>query len=68
MSASARLKELGIELPEMAKPLASYVPAVRSGNLVYTSGQLPMQAGKLAATGKLGDDVTAEQGKALARI
>ena len=68
MSASARLKELGIELPEVAKPLASYVPAVRSGNLVYTSGQLPMQAGKLAATGKLGDDVTPEQGKALARI
>jgi enamine deaminase RidA (YjgF/YER057c/UK114 family) len=68
MSASARLKELGIELPEVAKPLASYVPAVRSGNLVYTSGQLPMQAGKLAATGKLGDDVTLEQGKALARI
>jgi enamine deaminase RidA (YjgF/YER057c/UK114 family) len=68
MSASARLKELGIELPEVAKPLASYVPAVRSGNLVYTSGQLPMQAGKLAATGKLGDDVTPEQGKASARI
>lgn len=68
MTASARLKELGIELPEVAKPLASYVPAVRSGNLVYTSGQLPMQAGKLAATGKLGDDVTPEQGKALARI
>ena len=68
MSASARLEELGIELPEVAKPLASYVPAVRSGNLVYTSGQLPMQAGKLAATGKLGDDVTPEQGKALARI
>jgi enamine deaminase RidA (YjgF/YER057c/UK114 family) len=68
MSASARLKELRIELPEVAKPLASYVPAVRSGNLVYTSGQLPMQAGKLAATGKLGDDVTPEQGKALARI
>ena len=68
MSASARLKELGIELPEVAKPLASYVPAVRSGNLVYTSGQLPMQAGQLAATGKLGAGVTPEQGKALARI
>ncbi|MGB8210068.1 MAG: RidA family protein [Mycobacterium sp.] len=68
MTASARLKELGIELPEVAKPLASYVPAVRSGNLVYTSGQLPMQVGKLAATGKLGGDVTPEQGKALARI
>ncbi len=68
MSASARLKELGIELPEVAKPLASYVPAVRSGNLVYTSGQLPMQAGQLAATGTIGADITPEQGKALARI
>jgi enamine deaminase RidA (YjgF/YER057c/UK114 family) len=68
MSASARLKELGIELPEVAKPLASYVPAVRSGNLVYTSGQLPTQAGKLAEAGKIGADVTPEQGKALARI
>jgi enamine deaminase RidA (YjgF/YER057c/UK114 family) len=67
-SAKARLGELGIELPEVAKPLASYVPAVRSGNLVYTSGQLPMQAGKLAATGKVGTDVTPEQGKELARI
>ena len=68
MSASARLKELGIELPEVAKPLASYIPAVRSGNLVYTSGQLPMQAGQLAATGTIGADITPEQGKALARI
>ena len=68
MSASARLKELGVELPEAAKPLASYVPAVRSGNLVFTSGQLPTQAGKLAETGKVGADVTPEQGKALARI
>jgi enamine deaminase RidA (YjgF/YER057c/UK114 family) len=53
-SAKARLAELGIELPEVAKPLATYVPAVRSGNLVYTSGQLPLRAGKLAATGKVG--------------
>ena len=68
MSASARLKELGIELPEVAKPLASYVPAVRSGNLVFTSGQLPTQTGKLAETGKVGADVAPEQGKALARI
>ena len=45
MSVSVRLGELGIELPEVAKPLASYVPAVRTGDLVYTSGQLPMQAG-----------------------
>jgi enamine deaminase RidA (YjgF/YER057c/UK114 family) len=68
MSATARLGQLGIELPEVAKPLASYVPAVRSGNLVYTAGQLPMQAGKLAAVGKIGAEVTPEQGKALARI
>jgi enamine deaminase RidA (YjgF/YER057c/UK114 family) len=68
MSASVRLGQLGIELPEVAKPLASYVPAVRSGNLVYTAGQLPMQAGKLAATGKIGAEVTPEHGKALARI
>ncbi|MGB6208558.1 RidA family protein [Mycobacterium sp.] len=68
MSASARLAELGIDLPEVAKPLASYVPAVRTGNLVYTAGQLPMQAGTLAAIGKIGTDVTPEEGKALARI
>jgi enamine deaminase RidA (YjgF/YER057c/UK114 family) len=68
MSASDRLKELGIELPEVAKPLASYVPAVRSGNLVYTSGQLPTQAGKLAVTGKVGADVAPGVGETLARI
>jgi enamine deaminase RidA (YjgF/YER057c/UK114 family) len=68
MSVSARLGELGIELPEVAKPLASYVPAVRSGNLVYTAGQLPMQAGKLAVTGKVGTDVTPELAKTLARV
>jgi enamine deaminase RidA (YjgF/YER057c/UK114 family) len=67
-SAKARLAELRIELPEVAKPLASYVPAVRSGNLVYTSGQLPTRAGKLAATGKVGAGVTPEQGKEFARI
>jgi len=52
----------------VAKPLASYVPAVRSGNLVYTSGQLPTQAGKLARAGKVGAAVTPEEAKALARI
>src|SRR5690242_9753020 len=49
-------------------PLASYVPAVRSGNLVYTSGQVPVENGKLARSGKVGADVTPEEGKALARI
>jgi len=68
VSASARLAELEIELPAVAKPLASYVPAVRSGNLVYTSGQLPTQAGTLARAGKVGAAVTPEEAKALARI
>jgi enamine deaminase RidA (YjgF/YER057c/UK114 family) len=68
MSVSARLEQLGIELPELAKPLASYVPVVRSGNLVYTAGQLPMQAGKLVGSGKVGAEVSPEQGKALARV
>ncbi len=68
MSVSDRLAELGIELPEVVAPLAAYVPAVRTGNLVYTSGQLPMQGGKLPAAGKVGAEVTADDGKALARI
>ena len=64
----ARLAELGIELPEVVPPLAAYAPAVRSGDHVYTAGQLPMVAGKLARTGKLGAEVSPEDGKALARI
>ena len=68
MSVSDKLAELGIELPAVVAPLAAYVPAVRTGNLVYTSGQLPMLAGELAGLGKVGADVTPEQGKALARI
>ena len=70
MSASwqARLAELGIELPQVVPPLAAYAPAVRTGNLVYTAGQLPMVAGKLAKAGKVGDAVSPEDGKALARI
>lgn len=68
MSWRARLTELGIELPETAAPLAAYVPAVRTGDLVYTSGQLPMQNGKLARTGKVGAEVSPEDGYALARI
>ena len=68
MSASIRLGELGVVLPQVAAPLAAYVPAVRTGNLVYTSGQLPLEAGKLARTGKVGDEVSPEEGKAMARI
>ena len=67
-SAKARLAELGLELPVVVQPLGSYVPVVRSGNLVYTSGQLPMQDGTLVQSGKVGVEVTPEQGKELARI
>ena len=67
-SARTRLGQLGVALPQVAAPLASYVPAVRTGNLVYTSGQLPIEGGKLAATGKVGGEITPEQGKTLARI
>lgn len=64
---ATRLAELGLTLPEVVPPLASYQPAVRSGNYVYTSGQLPMVEGKLPATGKVGAEVTPEQAKELAR-
>lgn len=67
MSASARLEEMGVTLPAVAAPLAAYVPAVRTGNLVYTSGQLPLEQGEIAHTGKVGADVTPEQAKASAR-
>jgi enamine deaminase RidA (YjgF/YER057c/UK114 family) len=68
VSASARLAELGIKLPAVVAPLAAYVPAVRTGNLVYTAGQLPMQSGALLRTGKVGAEVTPSDGKALARV
>lgn len=64
---SARLAELGITLPAVTKPLAAYVPAVRTGNLVYTSGQLPLKGGELIATGKVGAAVTPDAAKAAAR-
>ncbi len=63
----AKLAELGHELPEVVPPVASYVPAVQSGQLVYVSGQLPMAEGKLLATGKVGAGVSADQAKDLAR-
>lgn len=69
MSASSpeqRLAELGLTLPSESAPLASYVPAVRTGNLVFTSGQLPRLDGELAATGKVGAEVDPEQAKELA--
>lgn len=67
MSWSQRLAELGIELPGVATPVAAYVPAVRSGSHVYTSGQLPFVGGELAATGKVGAEVSPEEAKRHAR-
>ena len=62
-----RLAELGLTLPEVVPPLAAYVPAARTGNLVFTAGQLPARDGAMLATGKLGDAVTEEQGYECAR-
>ncbi|WP_412540917.1 RidA family protein [Longispora sp. K20-0274] len=64
----AKIIELGHTMPVVAAPVASYVPAVRTGNLVYVSGQLPFVDGKLQDTGKVGADVTAERAKELAAI
>jgi enamine deaminase RidA (YjgF/YER057c/UK114 family) len=63
-----KIIELGFSLPETAKPLAAYIPAVQSGNLVFTSGQLPMIEGSLAETGKVGGAVSAERAKELATV
>lgn len=63
-----RLSELGFEVPEVAAPVAAYVPALRRGNVVYTSGQLPFVDGKLPVTGKVGAEVTAEQAEEMARL
>ena len=68
MSANAKIRELGITLPEVAKPAGAYVPAVQSGNLVFTAGQIPLVEGKLVATGKVGKEISVEQAKDIARI
>lgn len=62
-----RLAELGHALPEVAAPLAAYVPAVRSGDHVFTAGQLPLRSGELLHTGKVGAEVTPEQAVECAR-
>jgi enamine deaminase RidA (YjgF/YER057c/UK114 family) len=62
-----RLQELGVELPSPAAPVAAYVPCVRTGNLVYVSGQVPSVDGKPTHLGHLGDDVDLEAGRAAAR-
>jgi enamine deaminase RidA (YjgF/YER057c/UK114 family) len=67
-TASGRLAELGLALPAVAAPVAAYVPAVRTGSYVYTSGQLPLVDGKLQGTGKVGDGVAPDEAASLARI
>jgi len=66
--ATERLAELGLTLPAVTAPVAAYVPAVRTGNYAYTSGQLPIVDGELQATGKVGESVSPEEAVALARI
>ena len=62
-----RLAELGLVVPEVVPPVATYTPAVRSGHFVFTAGQLPMKDGALLTTGKVGDTVTAEEAGACAQ-
>ena len=64
----AKLAERGLVLPVASKPIAAYVPAVRTGNIVFTAGQLPMVDGKIAREGKVGSDITVEEAKRLAEI
>ena len=67
MEAEERLRELGIELPAAAAPVASYVPVVVSGNLAFVSGQVPLDAGTPLVTGHVGDDVSLGEGREAAR-
>lgn len=68
MNIREKLKSLNLELPVAAKPLAAYVPANKTGNLVFTAGQLPLVEGKIPKTGKVGKDLTQEEAKEMAKI
>jgi enamine deaminase RidA (YjgF/YER057c/UK114 family) len=68
MSIKEKISALGLTLPTAAAPVAAYVPAVKSGNLVFTAGQLPVIDGKLIKEGKVGGEVTPEEAKELAQI
>jgi enamine deaminase RidA (YjgF/YER057c/UK114 family) len=68
MSVKEKLASLGLTLPTAAAPVAAYVPAVKTGNLVFTAGQLPVADGKLVLTGKVGTDITPEDAKKMAEI
>ena len=64
----ARLQDLGLKIPVAAKPVAAYVPAIRTGNLIFTAGQLPLVDGQMAATGKVGLEVDIDEAKKLAEL
>ena len=68
MSVKEKLAELGLSLPTAAAPVAAYVSAVKSGNLIFTAGQLPVVDGKIIKEGKVGSDVSAEDAKELAQL
>ncbi len=68
MSFEARIRELGIALPETPRPVANFVPAVRVGNLIFASGQTPTVGDRLVMRGKLGRDLSIEQGQEAARV
>ena len=68
MTPTARLKDLGLELPPVPSPAGSYVPATQAGSLVFTAGQLPFRDGELYATGKVGEAVTPEEAQEAARL
>ncbi len=68
MSVRDNLRDLGLEVPDAAKPVAAYVPAIRTGNLIFTAGQLPLVNGQMVATGKVGQEVDVEQAKKLAEV
>jgi enamine deaminase RidA (YjgF/YER057c/UK114 family) len=67
-SPESRLEELGIELPASPAPAGAYVPATQTGNLVFTAGQLPLEAGELTLRGKVGDTVSVDQAREAARL
>ncbi len=68
MSFENRVKDLGLTIPETPRPVANYVPAVRTGNLIFASGQTPTVAGQLVFRGKLGYNISIEQGQEAARL
>ncbi len=68
MKIEEKLGSLGVKLPDAPTPLAAYVPAIRSGNLIFTAGQVPVSEGKLLYSGKVGKDISAEEGMKAAEI